>query len=754
MKSRWAHLLLPFVLTAMALLATSTSISAQSTDESSSRRVIVLGFDGADPQVVRELMEAGALPNLKRLSEEGSFAPLATTNPAESPVSWASFSVGGNPGRTGIFDFLHRIPGTYIPDIALVKRSERSILDSTAQRWGLALGLGLAVGLMIWALGSLLRLPRRWARGLALVIGLGVAFAAFRGLEEWVPRRIPQALTARQGTPFWELAGRAGHRCSIVQVPVTFPAQDFPNGELLSGLGTPDVRATWGTYAIYAEDYPEDFEDAVNMPQRDLFIDGQGDSVTGGKLHLLEFPEGPQAKVRTVLHGPLDLTAPRDAESGAPRYVEPPLDIRVDRESGRVSFSCLGETVSAAEGEWSEWMRLEFRFNPLIKIAGMVRFHVKSAREKLYVYASPVNFDPGAEPLLDALAPPLSAPRSFSRELVGETGCLFETVGWAIATNPLKDEMIDEETFLTDLEFSFENRWRLVKNRLARTDRDLVVGVMLATDRVQHMFWRHRDPKHPGYRADAPARYREAIEKVYRRMDAIVGETMNEYVDENTDLFVISDHGFASFRRGVHINSWLVENGYMTLRDPSLRERGRLADIGLATPFGNVDWAKTRAYSLGLGKIYLNRRGREPEGIIETPEEAERLMDEIVAAMKAWRDPETGDPVVREVRKSSEIFSGPFASEAADLVVGFERGYRVSWDTAAGRAPAGLVEVNLNRWSGDHCSVAPSLVPGIFFSNRKLAREDPAIVDLARTILISMAVPIPDEVEGRDLITR
>lgn len=741
----------PSVLALGLLFLLMATLGAQS---ESRRRVIVLGFDGADPAVIEELMAAGDLPNLKALAASGTFAPLATTNPAESPVSWASFSVGGNPGKTGIFDFLHRIPDTYIPDIALVKRGERRLLDSDAQRAGVALGIGVICALVIYALLALTPLGRRPRGIIAALILLGVAFAVHQALESWVPRRILQAETARQGTPFWEVAGAAGRHCSIVQVPVTFPAQAFDGGELLSGLGTPDVRATWGTYAIYAEDYPEAFADPVNEPARDLFIDGEGDSVTGGKLHLLEFPDAARSSVTTVLHGPLDVMTPRDSETGAPRYVEPPLEIAVDRESGSARFTCLGRSVAAKAGEWTDWLRLEFVFNPLIKISGMVRFHVRSVAPKLYVYASPVNFDPGAEPLFSAMAPPIAAPRGFARSLTMESDCLFETVGWAIATNPLKDEMIDEDTFLADLKFSFENRWRLVKSRLEKGDRDLVIGVMLATDRVQHMFWRYRDPEHPGFKADAPPRFREAIREVYKRMDEIVGETVKRFVDEKTDLFVISDHGFASFRQGVHINSWLVENGYLTLRDSERRERGRLADIGLATPFGNVDWSKTRAYSLGLGKIYLNRRGREPEGIVETPEEGEALMDEIVTKMLAWRDPVTGGAIVREVKKSREIFSGPHAAEAADLIVGFERGYRVSWDTAAGRAPAGLLEKNLNAWSGDHCSVAPSLVPGIIFSNRKLGVGDPGIIDLARTILGSLEVEVPDEVEGRDLLGR
>ena len=95
------------------------------------KQVVVLGFDGADPKLAAKWMAEGKLPNLARLAREGTFKPLGTTNPPESPVAWASFATGLNPGGTGIYDFLKRDPETYLPELALVSRERPKFL------WGL-----------------------------------------------------------------------------------------------------------------------------------------------------------------------------------------------------------------------------------------------------------------------------------------------------------------------------------------------------------------------------------------------------------------------------------------------------------------------------------------------------------------------------------------------------------------------------------------------------------------------------------------
>lgn len=730
------------------------------------RRVIVLGFDGVDPDLVREYIADGDLPHLARLSELGTLDDLGTTNPAESPVSWASFAVGGNPGRTNIFDFLYRLPESYQPDIALAVRNEYEVTNSI--RIGLTLGVALAAGLLIGVFVFVIRKTieslapptsrvhratrlfhaRIWGSIATVAVAILVGVVLFR----FVPDRLPYAGLARQGTAFWEHVGESGKTSSILQVPVTFPALGYPNGRLLTGLGTPDVRASWGTFAIYASRFPSEVNDPVNRIPDRLAAVGTADSVTGGKLVHLLLPSDPAEEIETFLYGPDDFTRSdefRRDNPQTPTELRPPLFIQRDPERGIARFRVGERTVEAPVGGWTDWLLVDYELNPLITIRGMVRFYVRSIAPDLYVYASPINFDPTSPPPLV----PLSAPRGFSNAVTRRLGQRHETVGWAIATNPLKDELIDEEEFLQDLEFSFARRWSIIESELAQEDWSLLVGVMLAPDRVQHMFWRYLDPEHPRHDPDAPPRFRDAIRNVYRRMDAIVGQVMDQYLDDRTDLFVISDHGFASYRKGVHLNSWLVQEGFMTLRDPGRRDRGKLADVTRGSgAFANVDWSRTRAYSLGLGKIYLNRLGREPRGVIEDDEEADRVAREIIEKLEALTDPDSGERVVHAVYRREDIYRGPYVEHAGDLVVGFRKGYRVSWDTAAGQAPEGIFELNLNNWCGAHCSVDPSLVAGFIATNRALEITDPSIIDLARTILGRLGLPVPDDVEGRDLL--
>ena len=280
----------------------------------------------------------------------------------------------------------------------------------------------------------------------------------------------------------------------------------------------------------------------------------------------------------------------------------------------------------------------------------------------------------------------------------------------------------------------------------------LFVTVFQATDKVQHMFWRLTDPQHPMYNARLAARYGDAIDRVYMRADSLVGRLLERCQDGRTTLLVVSDHGFASFLKAVNINTWLVRNGYMTLSklDP-VRDRNLEDLFGRGTFWPNVDWSHTRAYALALGQIYVNLKGRESEGIVQPGADYEALRNEIIQKFSALKDPDTGAPVVHHVYRREEAFHGPYFSEAPDLVVGFEKGYRVSWQTSLGGIPTNVIEANERRWSADHCSVEPSEVPGVLFSNRPIDATSAQIIDIAPTVLHRLGIPPPNDMDGHDL---
>jgi predicted AlkP superfamily phosphohydrolase/phosphomutase len=262
-------------------------------------------------------------------------------------------------------------------------------------------------------------------------------------------------------------------------------------------------------------------------------------------------------------------------------------------------------------------------------------------------------------------------------------------------------------------------------------------------DRMQHMFWRFREPDHPANRGGYDPELAHAIEDHYRDCDALVGRAL-AHADDRTLFIVLSDHGMSSFQRGLHLNTWLHDNGFLAFQ-PGVQPGDGADDL-----FKGVDWARTQAYALGLGAIYLNLKGREGSGTV-APEDAPRVKDAIARGLAGLRDEADGKVAVRSVAMREQVYSGAYAGESPDLVVNFAEGYRVSWGTPLGGSPAGLFEDNDRRWGGDH-AIDPPLVPGVLLINRPFQGDDPSLVDLAPTILNAFGLAKGPAMEGSSLL--
>ncbi len=655
-------LLIILFLSIFAGLFFYNSVKKRANPGLSEKKVIILGFDGIDPDLLSKWMDEGKLSNLKRLGEKGTFLELGTTNPAESPVAWSSFATGTNPGKTGIFDFLKRDPQTYMPDFATTSFSEGKFL------------------------------------------------------LRFFPIEKPSVTCNRKGISFWQIASRNGLKCIVLQAPVTFPPEKVVGGKLLSGLGVPDIRGTQGTFSYYATDVRE-----------------EGDTEMGGKITNVKVKD---RKINTVIYGPRNRLSRRRED------ILVPLEIEIINDKQAI-IKVQDKEEKLDVDQWSDWFVIKFKMNPLIKVYGMGKFYLMSIKPEFRLYLSPINFYPKKPPF------PISYPGSFCKKLVEEIG-LYKTLGWAIDTWALSENRIDEKTFLEDLFYTMNQREEIMMNMLKKKDFDLFLFIFQASDRVQHMFWRLIDETHPAYDREKAEKYGDAILKVYQKMDEIVGEVM-PFVDENTTLFVVSDHGFHSFRKAVNLNTWLVKNGYMTLSSEKGKEY-KLEDLfGKGEFWPNVDWQRTKAYALGLGCIYMNLKGREIYGIVKPGNEYNGLKKEIVTKLKKLKDPITGRKVIVDVYKREDIYQGEYLKEAPDLVVGFNEGYRVSWQTALGGIPPEIIVENKSNWSGDHCSLDPSIIQGIFLSNKKFARESPSIIDIAPTVLEIFNLPIPEEMDGKPI---
>jgi predicted AlkP superfamily phosphohydrolase/phosphomutase len=276
---------------------------------------------------------------------------------------------------------------------------------------------------------------------------------------------------------------------------------------------------------------------------------------------------------------------------------------------------------------------------------------------------------------------------------------------------------------------------------LDKVPRGLCVCVFDGPDRMQHMFWRYLDEQHPARPKEVPAAYRTVIEDLYRRMDDLVGRTAARCQDRDTLLMVLSDHGFNTFRRGIDLNRWLEENGYLKVED------GRRLEEHLA----GVDWSQTRAFAIGLTGIFINIKDKYAQGIVAPGDEADRLREEIAERLAALVDPETGGKAIKRVYQAVKVYRGPYKDRAPDLIVGYERGYRVSWEAAIGRTTREVFHANTKAWSGDHC-VDPSVVPGVLFCNRPVQDARPRLVDIAPTVLELFGVAVPEYMDGKPLV--
>ena len=593
-------------------------------------RTVVLGFDGLDPELVEAWVADGTLPHFAALKARGSYQRLATTNPPQSPVAWASFATGRNPGEHGIFDFLTRDAATYLPDLSIAKVTPpRHTLDL----FGYRLALDDA------------RIENR-----------------------------------RVGKPFWIEAEEHGERASVLQVPVTFPPDKIHR--MLSGMGVPDLLGTQGTYTLYT---------------------AEARAAASG--------EGRVVRVAaTDSHVATQFNGPRNPLTQAGAVLSVPLTIDATVQGARVRLG--DQTIELTVGLWSGWVPIEFSAAPFAAIKGMVRLHLVQGFPSLRLYVSPINFDP-RDPAM-----PISSPPDYARELSERIG-LFHTLGMAEETWSLNNGDLTDDAYLDMIKTVLAEREAMLFDTLARRDSELVVMVFVQTDRVSHMFWRGIDPQHPQY-ARMTARGHDAIRWIYREADRILGRTLDA-LNPNDRLIVLSDHGFAPFRRAVNLNRWLVDNGYLVLRP------GRTTSAPL---FAQVDWARTRAYALGLNGIYLNLAGRENQGVVPSAQAA-ALKREIRERLATLADANSHTPAITHVYDAEDIYHGPETHSAPDLVVGYARGYRASWQTALGGAPKPLFENNEQAWSGDHC-IDPTWVPGVLFTSFPLAQPVVSITDAAR----------------------
>jgi len=286
-------------------------------------------------------------------------------------------------------------------------------------------------------------------------------------------------------------------------------------------------------------------------------------------------------------------------------------------------------------------------------------------------------------------------------------------------TKALSCGALGADAFLQQARIIFDERFRALKYLLTNDSSDLLFVYFMTVDQVSHMLWRFFDKTHPNH--EPHPLLGDGILDTYRWMDQVIGHT-RRHLPQDATLIVMSDHGYAPFSWGFGLNTWLVEQGYMN--------RNPYSTSGF---FPGVNWRETKAYALGLNGLYLNLLGRENKGVV-----AETEVDELIGRLSqdllAFVDPNTGLHPIASVTATSSLFKGPATQRGPDLIIGYRRGYRCSWETPLGGFSKQIIVENRDEWSGDHC-IDPSFVPGVLLSNREITLDSPRLVDVTAAIL-------------------
>lgn len=665
--------------TEIASRASANEKKTNKTGKSVGKKVLILGIDGLDPNLLTQFMQEGVLPNFSKLAKEGSFSKLATMMAPQSPVAWSTFITGLDPGGHGIYDFITRDPDLLVPQFSMAKTTP----------------------------------PKH-------VLNLG----------DWVlPLSSGKVEMMRKGKAFWQILGEHGVPTTVFRMPVNFPPVEAKLNKAISGMGTPDITGTPGTYSFFTTKLPANYQD----------IQGKG-----GNVYPVQIKDN---RVEAKLVGPENAfrrqpkSSPRNRVRRAAQTVEyehpkctRDFTVYIDYEAKAAKIVVGNEEFILKEKEWSDWKRVDFEAVPyLVTVNSMGLFYLKQLEPEFQLYVSPLQISP------ENPAMPISNPPNFSKELCECIG-YFYTKELPEDNKALTHGVFSGQDFWDQAMIVYEEGVKALKYLISQFDDGMLFLYFGTVDQGCHMLWRYMDHNHPYFIQDDFLS--NGIRNIYQKMDDVLGYVM-QGIDKDTTLIVMSDHGFAPFYRQFNLNSWLLEKGYAKLKNPALR--------GQSNYFMNVDWSGTQAYGVGLNGLYVNRKGREKYGIVEQGDEYDKLIQQLKSDLLSIVDPQNGKQVVSLVVHPPQDFHGDYKDQGPDLMVGYNRGYRVSWESPLGKFPQDIFLDNNEAWSGDHC-IDNRIVPGVLMTNQRITMDFPALYDLTVAVLNEFGVPPLPEMIGRNCL--
>ncbi|RPJ43169.1 MAG: hypothetical protein EHM19_09180, partial [Candidatus Latescibacterota bacterium] len=410
-----------------------------------------------------------------------------------------------------------------------------------------------------------------------------------------------------------------------------------------------------------------------------------------------------------------------------------PFTVHVDPELDPARIEVQGRTVVLKAGEYSEWVPVKFEMiRAVSSVHGIARFLLKEAHPHVKIYVTPINIDPANQ------AMPVTHPKSYGADLARAVGP-FWTKGLPADTKAFDYRIINDEQYVGQAELLLREQVAQFDYEFSRFKSGFFYHYISNTDQDLHMLWRNMDETHPMHAA-SDARFAGYIPHLYEEMDKIVGKVLPA-IDDNTLLLICSDHGFAPFGRQFHLNTWLRDNGYLKLRKDAAGKA--------ETTILDVDWSETLLYGIGFNGLYVNRKGREGNGIVDDSE-ADEIVRRASRELEAIEDPETGIRPVHKVYQRDELYVGAETPIMPEMLVGYTPGYRSSAPSVLGETGKAIIDINPWAWSGDH-SMSRDLIPGSLFASSKLPGGEANILDLPVTILDYFGIPKPPQMVGKSL---
>jgi len=579
-KKRWILITLLLVLVGFIVLFIK-NMDLQ--ENSLNKKIVILGVDGFDPNLIEQGIQKNLLPNLSYLKNNGYYSILETVTPPQSPVAWASFATGTAPAHHGIYDFIIRHPSTYRLDLVWSERSPNLLKTDT----------------------------------------------------------------------FWQIALKKNIPTKVLFLPNTFPPTKL-KGEMISGMGTPDVLGTAGKYTLF----------------------------TTGKINLKS--RGTQIQIKNDKFITTNILGPKYNAFNQRKTAIIPLKIEKNPKNKSVILVVEDQKIFLKEGSFSNWMKFDFRIDFFTNIFGIGKFYLKKVdSQSLELYLSPISFDP-EKPIKQ-----ISYPDKYSQYLSREYG-LFNTQGLPCDTWAYEEGVLNEKAFLQSINSIFAERSKIYLGELKKFKSGIFFNYIGLTDTSSHMFWSKQN----------------IILDHYRQVDELIGKTRKQ-LNKNDVLIILSDHGFANFDFEFNLNSWLRDNGYLYLKKGDTSKE----------LFDNIDWKKTNAYALGYNGIYFNILGREKEGKVtesDIPILEKELRNKLLNAVNSY----TGQKIIKKIYFKKDLKIDKNDETAPDIFVGYYRGIRSSWNNAVGAVDKDIVSKRISKWSGDHLFDASEVPGVLFINNK------------------------------------